>query len=154
MKKLDEVTARQIAVSQRTITQLEKAWGRSHVKLLPAMTRLGDLYFALADYANAEQLYWRSLSIACKAYDDGHPVVASSLKQIAEALHAQDRFDEAERLYLWSFRTSNAIKTSEGDMTPVVCRLASLYRQVDAPIKAKWMEHKLGACLSALTAAS
>lgn len=144
MNKYDEVTQQQLAANRRTLSQLERAWGKTHSKLLPALARLADLHFVLEDYGNAELLYWRTLSISCKGYGDHHPMVASSLKHIAEALHAQGRFDEAERLYLWSFR---AKKT-----TDVVCRLTSLYREVEAPVKAKWMEDKLENCLSATVA--
>lgn len=114
MNNYDQVTKQQLSANQRSLSRLEMGWGNNHVKLLPALNALADLYLVLADCVNAEKLYWRCLSICCKRYGDQHPLVASSLTNLARALHAQGRDDEAERLYRWSLQITASPRIAQG----------------------------------------
>jgi eukaryotic-like serine/threonine-protein kinase len=61
---------------------------------------IGSVYFELGDYAQAEAMHRRALELR-RSLPDGEerPSVATSLNNLANALSAQGKLDEAEALY-------------------------------------------------------
>ena len=70
------------------------------IVLRTAMTlnHLGRVYQALGDYAEAESLYQRALSINEKALGSEDREVAQSLEYYASLLRQTARVDEAEQM--------------------------------------------------------
>ena len=62
----------------------EKALGPDHPDVATSLNDLASLYDTQGDYAKAEPLYKRSLSIWEKALGPDHPDVATSLNNLAE----------------------------------------------------------------------
>ena len=62
------------------------------------LNNLALLYKTQGDYAKAEPLYKRALSIWEKALGSDHPNVATSLNNLAELYRATNRIEEAKKL--------------------------------------------------------
>lgn len=148
MPILDAVTARKIASLRRALAQTEAAWGSCHKKLLVPILNLADLYFALCDYRQAEQLYDRYLSISCKNFGYGHSKTALGLRQVGEIYQVQGLIEDSERMYLWSL--SVALTDSKNDETILTLkRLLGLYREQNQEFKARIIESRLRVQLTA-----
>jgi tetratricopeptide (TPR) repeat protein len=65
----------------------------------PCLNNLALLYFTRGQYAKAEPLYQRALSIWEKALGREHPDVANSLHNLALLYKTQGQYAKAERLY-------------------------------------------------------
>ena len=77
----------------------EKAFGRDHRNVATFLNELALLYDSLGDYAKAEPLYGRSLSIYEKALGPDHPRVANSLNNLAGLYASLDDFQKAHLLH-------------------------------------------------------
>ncbi len=60
---------------------------------------IGNTLYGLARYDDAEPNFRKSLDIRRAAYPTGHPIIATSLNNLAELLRAQNKLAEAEPLY-------------------------------------------------------
>ncbi len=77
---------------------MEKALGPEHPDVAQSLNNLAELYRAQGNYAEAEPLYQRSLTIKEMALGPEHPAVATSLENYAALLRQTARADEAERM--------------------------------------------------------
>jgi len=78
--------------------QLSSILGPDHPDAATSLNNLADLYRGQREYAQAEPLYQRSLSIREKALGPNHPDVASTLNSLAELYIAQGKYAAAEPL--------------------------------------------------------
>ena len=62
-----------------------------------AATQLGNDYFYAGDYANADSMFSRSLSVARDLYGDRHPLVADALINIGAVHFQRGEWKDAER---------------------------------------------------------
>jgi hypothetical protein len=85
--------------------QQEQELGPMSPQLAETLTRLGDLHFIAEEFANAEDCYWRALSIRQKVLGEAHLDTAATLINLAELYEMQDRYAEAERFYQWAAST-------------------------------------------------
>jgi tetratricopeptide (TPR) repeat protein len=143
----DPVVHAQLQQCQKSIAKIEHAWGRNHQRLLPALKNLADLYFAIEMFAEAEQVYWRYLSITAKEFGDTHPIVAGSLQFIGETFEAQGLFAEAERYYLYALDARRKSGARIEQLVEPYARLIHLYRQQREYRKASLTEEQLAFCL-------
>ncbi len=127
----------------QAVSRTEAAWGRGHKKLIAPLQQLGDLYFALGQHREAEQVCLRLLSIATKSLGQEHAVVAGALKMLGEACDVQGLHVDAERFYLWSLSVSQELQTHESEATEILTRLVGLYRTAEEPFKAGVVEKRL-----------
>ena len=70
-----------------------------HPDVATSLNNLALLYKTQGDYAKAEPLYKRSLSIKEKALGPNHPSVATSLNNLAALYKTQGDYAKAEPLY-------------------------------------------------------
>jgi tetratricopeptide (TPR) repeat protein len=87
---------------QKLALEQEKQLGPHHAQLADTLSALADLHFVAEDYAAAEPLYWKTLSIRQKALGENHVDTAASLQNLAELYEIQDRYAEAQRFYQWA----------------------------------------------------
>lgn len=87
---------------QKLAQEQEQQLGPHDTQLATTLSTLADLHFIAEDFAAAEPLYWRVLSIRQKALGETHPETASSLQNLAELYEIQDRYAEAQRFYQWA----------------------------------------------------
>jgi tetratricopeptide (TPR) repeat protein len=79
------------------------------------------LYIAQGNYADAEQLLKRSLSIQEKALGPDHPDEAPTLNFLAELYRTQGRYAEAEPLYKRSLTSwENALGPNDPNVAAVL----------------------------------
>ena len=71
-----------------------------------SLNNLAELYKAQGQYAVAEPLYKRSLTIAEKALGPEHPSVGTSLNNLAALYRKQGQYAAAEPLYKRSLALS------------------------------------------------
>jgi hypothetical protein len=145
---VDEIVGRQINHSQRTLDQMEAAWGRYNKRLIPHMQSLADLLFALEQYNDAEAIYLRMLSVMTKNHGYNHPAVATALQMLGEVCEMQHLPIEAERYYLWALEVRMRIKRSDEELKEILARLANLYRSEKSSLKSKAIEMRLSEVLS------
>ncbi|MFM7865821.1 MAG: tetratricopeptide repeat protein, partial [Planctomycetaceae bacterium] len=102
------------------------------------MNEFGLHLHARADFADAEPLYRRALSIDETSYGPNHPTVAIRLNNLAELLRVTNRRSEAEPLYR---RALSISATSYGPNHPEVARglngLAGLLDATNRPVEAE-----------------
>ena len=79
--------------------RLAEGFGRHDPRLATSLANLAQLYRARGDYADAEQLYKRSLAVDEKAFGPDHEETANSLNELAQTYRAQRKFAFAEPLY-------------------------------------------------------
>lgn len=72
--------------------------GPEHKDVAEAATYLADLYMFLERYGEAEALYRRALKIYAKALGDESMVYSMALRNLAEALQARGKADEADKM--------------------------------------------------------
>jgi tetratricopeptide (TPR) repeat protein len=139
----DEVTERQIAHAEKALEQMEGAWGRYSRKLIPHMQYLCDLHYALGDYAQAEAIGLRLLSVITK--NDGYDSVdaARALQMMGEVCEMECLTVEAERYYLWALQIRLRLGHSDDDLKILLARLANLYRADGNRFKSRVIETKL-----------
>jgi tetratricopeptide (TPR) repeat protein len=70
------------------------------------------LYYSEKRYAEAEQLYRRSLAIWESAMGPNNPDLATTLDNLAVALVSQDKYAEAEQLYRRSLALRQSVTTA------------------------------------------
>ena len=72
--------------------------GAEHRDVANSLNNLAELYRAQGNYAQAEPLYQRALTIWEKALGPEHPQVATVLENYAALLHKLNRDAEAEKM--------------------------------------------------------
>ena len=72
--------------------------GPDHPSVATSLNNLALLYYTQGDYAKAEPLYKRALSIREKALGPDHPSVATGLNNLALLYRATGRMNDAEKL--------------------------------------------------------
>lgn len=93
---------------------------------------------AKADYSQAEPLYLNSLAIYEKTLGEEHPLVATSLNNLAELYRIQGKYTEAEPLYLRSLAIrEKALGKDHPDVAISLNNLAVLYDSQGKPDKAE-----------------
>lgn len=98
-------------------------------RLATALDNLADFYKSRARYADAEQLYRRSLDIRKKAFGSRHLSVATSLNNLASSLQQQGKYDLAESLYLDALKILDNLDDPEHpETTRSLHALVALYR--------------------------
>src|SRR5260370_773531 len=81
-------------------------------------------------YADAEPLFKRALAIREKALGTNHPLVATSLNNLAELYRAQGRYAEAETLYQRALAVrEKALGLDHPNVAQSLNNLAELYRE-------------------------
>ena len=58
---------------ERALAINERAYGRDHIEVAPALFNLGNVHIALGDNAKAREYIARALAIAEGAYGSDHP---------------------------------------------------------------------------------
>lgn len=98
-------------------------------RLATALDNLADFYKSHARYADAEQLYRRSLDIRKKAFGSQHLSVATSLNNLASLQQEQGKYDMAESLYRDAIKIlDNLHDPEQPEMTRSLHALVALYR--------------------------
>ncbi len=143
MYRNDQLAQSRIDLAKQAVRRTETAWGPTHKKLLAPLQNLGDLYFALGQYQEAEQVCDRLLSIATRNFTQDHPVVAGALKVLGEACEAQGLHIEAENFYLWSLAACQNNLDHESETSLILVRLLRLYRSSQETFKARIIEKRL-----------
>ena len=82
---------------KRSLAIQEKALGPDHPAVALNLNNLAELYRAQGQYAKAEPLYKRALSILEKTVPN-HPNVATTLENMAKLYTKMGRDDEAKKL--------------------------------------------------------
>ena len=88
-----------IPLSQRSISILERVFGKDHPDVAASLNNLAQLYKAQSKYDLAEPLYQRALAIRERVLGKDHPDVATSLNNLAGLYQAKGKYDLAEPLY-------------------------------------------------------
>lgn len=97
--------------------------------LATALDNLADFYKSNARYADAEQLYRRSLDIRKKAFGSKHLSVATSLNNLASVQQQQGKYNMAESLYWDAIKIlDNLGGPEQPEMTRSLHALIALYR--------------------------
>jgi len=91
-----------LPLARRVIALREKALGRDHELVAIALHNLGQIYFALTRYSDAEDAYSTSLAIREKKLGDASPSLCMTLEALALTRFARRNNSAAEKLYLRS----------------------------------------------------
>src|SRR5207249_3151300 len=83
---------------QAAVREAER-FGPQDSRLGASLNSLGILYFAETNYAAAEPLYQRALTIRERALGPEHPDVGATLNNLAELYWSQKKYAAAELLY-------------------------------------------------------
>jgi tetratricopeptide (TPR) repeat protein len=93
-----------------------------------ALNKLGEAFFRAGRYADAEQVWQKSLAIREKELPPNHPNIATSLNNLAEAYREQGKLTQAESLYLRSLAIYEKALGAEHSMVATsLNNLAALY---------------------------
>lgn len=95
---------------QAALTVAE-TFGGKDVRLAEALDHLGTVYSRQTQYAKAEPLFKRAISVIEAARDTGHSDLVMTLQNLAMLNIAQKKYDEAEALLL---RTKAILEASFG----------------------------------------
>jgi tetratricopeptide (TPR) repeat protein len=104
----------------------EKAGEPARLDLAFTLNSLGALYCNVGEPVRATPLLERGLEIRERILGSNHPLIASSLDNLADALVQQRHLDQAETLY----RRSLSILETQSDPSLLAitrCKLADLY---------------------------
>jgi tetratricopeptide (TPR) repeat protein len=116
---------------RQNLALLETKYGRHHLYVANAATRLGDLMFTLGKLDDAEALHRRALTIFDIAADEDRPDACLVLTNLAECLLAAGKKAEAlpvmERAFTIVSRKDNPEVPSAG---AVLRKQAEFYRRV------------------------
>jgi tetratricopeptide (TPR) repeat protein len=115
-----------IDVAERALAEAEKQFGKSGKELAPFLTDLGDLFNLDGYYAKAELMYKRHLDIVQQG--DGAQV-DKPLCRLAAMYRIEQKFDDAEALYLKLQALAQEEKLDEAHMAQRLNFLAGLYYQ-------------------------
>jgi tetratricopeptide (TPR) repeat protein len=111
---------------RRAISLEEKAGAPARLDLAFSLNSLGALYGNVREPARATRLLERGLEIREEILGCNHPLITSSLDNLADALIQQNKLDQAETLY----RRSLSILETQSDPSLLAmtrCKLADLY---------------------------
>jgi tetratricopeptide (TPR) repeat protein len=111
---------------RRAVAIEEKTGAPARLDLAFTLNSLGALYCNIKEPARATPLLERGLEIREHILGSNHPLVTSSLDNLADALIQQRRLDQAETLY----RRSLSILETQRDPSLLAmtgCKLADLY---------------------------
>ena len=107
----------------------EKTLGPEHPVIATALNNLAALYRTIGRYAEAEQLYKRTLAIYEKAFGPEHPGVAIALHNLAALYFTTGRYAEAEQLYKRALAIGEKVVGPEHPgVATAVNNLAALYK--------------------------
>ena len=121
---------------QKLVNQREKD-GKPE-PLAHALNRLSALYFAEAQYGQAEPPAQRSLELREKALGKDHPDVAESVTTLAGVYQAKSEFGKAEPLYQRALKIrEKALKEDHICVAQSANQLAGLYKDMAAYSKAE-----------------
>ena len=84
---------------KRALAIYEKALGPEHPHVATSLNNLAGLYDSLGDYGKAEPLHKRALAICEKALGPEHPHVATSLGNLAFLYLADEKTDNAFKIF-------------------------------------------------------
>ncbi|MEO1365737.1 MAG: tetratricopeptide repeat-containing protein kinase family protein [Acidobacteriota bacterium] len=68
-------------------------------RLESALTNLGNTYFALRRWAEAERLFQQTLDLVIERFEDGHPLLAQTYNNLGAAIASQGRLGEASEMF-------------------------------------------------------
>lgn len=75
-----------------------KVHGADHPNVAMSLNNLAAVYVATKNYATAEPLYKRSLTIMTKALGPNHPALVTNLENLAALYRATNRDEEAGQI--------------------------------------------------------
>lgn len=87
-----------LPVAKRIVVLVERRGGRNGTFYGAALNNLGNVYFNLGKYREAERHYRQSVEIKTKALGGDHHETATSMSSLAIALMRQQRLSEAKTL--------------------------------------------------------
>ena len=118
-----------------------EAFGPQDSRLAESLNSLAELYRLQGNYAEAEPLYQRSLTIAEQALGPDHPNVGTSLNNLAALYSDQGNYAEAEPLYQRSLTIrEQALGPDHPDVAETLEGFAALLRQTGRSAEADQME--------------
>lgn len=89
---------------QEALHRLENATGPVHPRIASVLLRLGDFYSSRQKYIEAEEQFRRAITIYEQTFGDTNLDIAICFQHLSDALHAQGRSEEANRLRVQSKR--------------------------------------------------
>lgn len=124
---------------KRAVEMTEAAAGKEHIFVARQLENLGRLYYATGQLPQAAALFERSLRITERAYkSDNNPKhkrillrsLAVSMEDLAKVYAEQNRYLEAEALYL---KAIDLVRADSGDshpfIAPMMTNLGMVYRK-------------------------
>jgi tetratricopeptide (TPR) repeat protein len=111
---------------RRAVVIEERVGASARLDLAFTLNSLGALYCNIKEPARAAPLLERGLEIRKQILGSNHPLIASSLDNLADAFIQQRRLDQAETLY----RRSLSILLAQSDPSLLAmtrCKLADFY---------------------------
>lgn len=93
--ELDETT---VQCYQEVLYEAAQDCGPEHRDVAEVATHLADLFMILERYLEAEVHYRRALKIYAAALGDEHMIYSMALRNLAEALQARGKTEEAQNL--------------------------------------------------------
>jgi tetratricopeptide (TPR) repeat protein len=118
----------------------EKALGPDHPDVASSLSSLGELYYSLRRYTQAESLFKRALEIREKVFGLAHPKVAITLHNFASWWDEQGYYMQAEILYKRSLAILEKNTSYHINMTTALNNLAKLYRATNRIDEAEKLE--------------
>ena len=126
-----------IAQHEEAVRVAEEKTGEASLQTAKALFNLASLVHDQGNYARAEQLYQRSLSILERSLEPDHPAIANCLNSLAMIYKAQGQYATAESLYRRSLAIEeNAHGAEHPDVAVSLNNLAQLYRALGISAKA------------------
>ncbi len=114
------------------------------------LNRTGYYLDAKGEYSKAEPLYKRSLAICENVFGENHPIVATSLNNLAEVYKNQGEYSKAELLYKRSLAIrENIFEENHLEIAISLNNLAALYhekREDNLYQIEKWLLRSLEIC--------
>jgi len=138
----EEMAAGRQAFQQKRYTDADRSFqaairdaerfGPQDARLGASLNSLGIVYFAETNYAAAEPLYKRALTIRADAFGPNHPDVAATLNNLAELYWSQQKYAAAEPLYkrVLAITEKNAGSDSS-EVVTAINNLADVYRALE-----------------------
>lgn len=117
-----------VAEAKKTEAALRAKYGTEHMAYTVGLDVLAILYRAQEKYAEAADLYRRSLAIKEKKLGKSHPEVAKALNDLARAYVGQDKYAEAAGLHQRALVIQEAkVGKNHLDVATTVADLAVAY---------------------------
>ncbi len=94
-----------------------------------SLSRIANLYHDQGRYAEAEQLYLRSLAVREEQLGGNHANTSTSINNLAELYRDQGRYEEAEPLFLKALTISEK-QSNYSDISAILNNLANVYQSM------------------------